>query len=422
MKFKKLFLLYFVFFLSFNLGYSMSGSGTELDPYLVTDCIDLQNVQLSLSSYYELGNDIDCSDTVNWNGGNGFIPIDAFAGVLDGSFFTISDLYINRPLADNIGLFGTKTNLKNVKLINVNITGDRYVGALVGKSIGSIISNVSVTGIVTCPNDQCGGLVGQSHDGEVIILSSSFIGTVNGEHSNRVGGLLADAKNPGDLINNSYFIGTIIGEDDTGGLVGNLDDGIIQNSYVKSNISGSGFVGGVTGSCRALVVIQNVYSISNIYNGGLYSGNIVGNNDYGNITNSYYYDVPGDDATTTGCTSGCTEEADYTNFYDKTHNVYDSVAPYWDFDNIWSEQSGDYPVLRWSLDPICSPPINQDWLISDEQICDAKEVDLGTGIIKILNGGSLNLVNSAIISSSGIQLERSGDSVFINQGSKLQLN
>jgi len=41
----------------------------------ISSCEELQNIEDDLGSDYVLENDIDCSETVNWNGGSGFDPI-----------------------------------------------------------------------------------------------------------------------------------------------------------------------------------------------------------------------------------------------------------------------------------------------------------------------------------------------------------
>ncbi|KXK27366.1 MAG: Bacillopeptidase F precursor [candidate division WS6 bacterium OLB20] len=41
--------------------FSGSGSGTELDPYVITDCTELQEIDDELDAHYVLANDIDCS-------------------------------------------------------------------------------------------------------------------------------------------------------------------------------------------------------------------------------------------------------------------------------------------------------------------------------------------------------------------------
>ena len=49
-----------------------SGSGTLADPFVLANCCELQGIADSNGKYYELGNDIDCNDTSNWNAGAGF--------------------------------------------------------------------------------------------------------------------------------------------------------------------------------------------------------------------------------------------------------------------------------------------------------------------------------------------------------------
>ena len=46
------------------------GSGTEHDPYIITDVYQLKEMNNDLDGWYELANDIDASETKNWNDGN----------------------------------------------------------------------------------------------------------------------------------------------------------------------------------------------------------------------------------------------------------------------------------------------------------------------------------------------------------------
>jgi len=89
--------------------FSGAGSGTESGPYIITNVNQLQEMNNDLDAWYELGNDIDASDTINWNGGEGFVPIGnvtaTFSGNFDGKNYAILDLFINRSSNDNQGLF-----------------------------------------------------------------------------------------------------------------------------------------------------------------------------------------------------------------------------------------------------------------------------------------------------------------------------
>ena len=67
----------------------------------------------------------------------GFEPIgtntNKFTGIYDGQGHTISNLYINRPATDYIGLFGAiNGEVSNLGLVDADITGDSRVGGLCG--------------------------------------------------------------------------------------------------------------------------------------------------------------------------------------------------------------------------------------------------------------------------------------------------
>ena len=99
--------------------YYFDGDG---DGYLdISNCIELQSIENNLSADYELVNNIDCSDSVNWNSGAGFSSIglvnDEFWGVLEGHSFDILDLYNT-----NLGMFGVLGGeVHNLNLVNVTV-------------------------------------------------------------------------------------------------------------------------------------------------------------------------------------------------------------------------------------------------------------------------------------------------------------
>ena len=80
-----------------------------------------------LIAYYVLGNDIDATATSGWNDGAGFESIgteaSSFKGSFDGKGYKITNLYINRPGTDYVGLFGYVGSggvIENVGLENVD--------------------------------------------------------------------------------------------------------------------------------------------------------------------------------------------------------------------------------------------------------------------------------------------------------------
>jgi hypothetical protein len=141
----------------------MTGSGTLADPFIIYDVNDLQNMQLVPLAYYELGNDIDASATIGWNGGQGFLPIDqTSAGIIypftspytfDGKGFKITDLFQNWADGTPGGIFSfLAMSVKNLELKDVNITSfGSWVGGLAGQVAagGVILDNCKISGSIT---------------------------------------------------------------------------------------------------------------------------------------------------------------------------------------------------------------------------------------------------------------------------------
>ncbi|UCH88052.1 MAG: PKD domain-containing protein, partial [Thermoplasmata archaeon] len=151
---------------------AVAGDGTLENPYQITDVWELQAIKDDLDAHYILMNDIDASDTVNWNSGAGFQPIgDDFAqfrGTFDGNNYKITGLFINRPSTNNIGLFGRAyiAEIKNVGLKDVQITGGNAVGSVIGFNYGTPISNAYATGTVS-GQFGVGGLIGYNDNGVI---------------------------------------------------------------------------------------------------------------------------------------------------------------------------------------------------------------------------------------------------------------
>ncbi|MBA7490702.1 hypothetical protein ES702_01243 [subsurface metagenome] len=68
---------------------------------------------------------------------------------------------------------------------------------------------------------------------------------------------------------------------------------------------------------------------------------------------------------------------------------------------------------------ICSPTVNEDWSISDAQVCNGVATTTGTGSIIILSGGTLHLLNGANITTTKLELRTTGDQVFVSSKSEL---
>ncbi len=252
------------------------GEGTAEDPYKIANLNNLywlsQNQEHWNKHYIQTAENIDATAVASLDGGKGFIPIgknfsNSFTGTYNGQGHTISNLFIDRPNTDNVGLFGyVKTEdakIENLSLINATITGKKYVGGLVGlKDNGTIINSYSEGNING--NDMVGGLVGRNLKG--IVNNSYSTGNVTGE--NKVGGLVG--YNDYGTITNSYSTGSVTVDNVGGGLVGENNYGTISNSYSQGNVTGQSNVGGFIG-------INDYGTITNSYSTGSVTGyNLVG--------------------------------------------------------------------------------------------------------------------------------------------------
>ncbi len=356
----------------------LEGSGTSGDPYIIYNCLQLQNMESELSAHYELGRDIDCFDTINWNGGEGFDPVGTFTGSLDGNNYEISDLYINRPGENNIGLFGISDTdynigIRNLGMVDSDITGDRYVGGIAGYSYDGQIINVYNTGSVL-GGSHVGGIVGYTQD---LIENSYNTGSITGS-GNSIGGIAGE--NNAVPITNSYNEGEINGGSTVGGIAGYNNAGI-HSSRNTGSVSGDNTVGGIAGS--SWMPSSNIYNTGDV-NGGSYVGGIFGDL-YVDLTNAYNTgSVTGDsyvggifagwgsssNSYNTGSVTGNSNvggifagdgyssnsyyldsicgDCDNSNgeaLTDGEMKTKDSYLPEWDFDTIWNIGSS-YPFLR----------------------------------------------------------------------------
>lgn len=325
--------------------YFDEGTGTFEDLFQINNCIELQYMNTDVTAHYILVDNIDCSETVEWNSEQGFEPVGnssvLFSGSLNGQNFTIQNLFINRTTGE-IGLFGRFSgNISNLVLDNVGIKGTSAVGSFVGSMRGGTLFNVHSSGNVTSNGDDAGGIAGASRDNpSFIIQSSSTVNVVSHAISGgSVGGLVAYGQFLS--ISESFSKGSVRDANSThqiGGLVGYLATGNITDSYSKSLIIG-GFE-----NAAALVGIASVDSfINNSYSVGLVNSsanNVGGLVAFGspNVFSSYW------DIQTSNQTNSSGGEG-------KTTAQMRQISTFtnWNFSSVWSDvcDGWHYPTLQW---------------------------------------------------------------------------
>ncbi len=304
---------------------------------------DLDAIRDDLCGHYVLIADLHANTAGydelvgNTADGKGWEPIgewgNPFIGTFDGNGYEIRGLLVNRPDESQVGLFGSVGVggvVKNVGLVDVDVTGDHGAGALAGNSFRVTVSNSYSSGSVT-GRDSVGGLVGWNGDGTLsnshsacrvtgkwsvgglvgatqdgTISDSYATGSVTGEY--RVGGLVGTSSG-GTIttITGSHATGTVTGVELAGGLVGESWGSTIIDSYATGSVTGERGVGGLVAEAGYSSIV-NCYSTGRV-TGQFAVGGLVARIQWGSpIMNSYYsYDevlINGDNVITVGALFG----------------------------------------------------------------------------------------------------------------------
>jgi hypothetical protein len=291
------------------------GFGTEAEPYQIGTVSDWQelmatsddwdanfimiaDINLQGVSLIPVGNDINFNNPLY------------FKGAFDGNGHVIRNATITNRPGWHISLFGlidSNSQIRNLGVEDVNMSGERDVAGLVGLNHFGTISNCYATGKIgyaTIPSGAClGGLVGLN------------FGTIKGSHAacdvngtgTKIGGLVG--YNFGGAIIDSYAVGAVNGDTIVGGLVGgntfapsddpgpSPDDGLdyrypgtIARCYAAGSVSGRRNVGGLAGANGEDPPIRGFpkLSITDSYSTCAVTGGsgLVGSN-FGQITNCY---------------------------------------------------------------------------------------------------------------------------------------
>lgn len=171
-----------------------------------------------------------------------------FEGAFDGNGHTVSGLFFNNADMDSVGFFGitaSKSNVKNLGVVDSYIKGHDCVGSVVGHAKGGVVNNVysmaSVNG-----NSGVGGVVGDALSSAISGAYSA--GSISGKSS--IGGVVG--RNSGSSVYSVYSTSSVIGPEannfeNIGGLVGVNENGRISNSYYNTDIFAGNAVGNESG-------------------------------------------------------------------------------------------------------------------------------------------------------------------------------
>ena len=242
-----------VMMLTATTAWAWDGSGTKNDPYLIktTDDLNLLAHRVNgthgetandyLGKYFKLANDITYSYTNAWNVAStedNFEPIanydHIFRGDFDGAGHTISGIRISRSGHNNnhanynLGIFG-KTGegayIHGLTLADARITGDKFIGGIVGHNEDGIVNDCHVADdVAVCAGQEDanshGGIAGYNYSGDVFNCTSAVT--------------LTAATNGG-----YYYIGGIVGTNYHGNIHDNLVIGATVSAADSENTYGA---------------------------------------------------------------------------------------------------------------------------------------------------------------------------------------
>jgi len=333
----------------------VAGDGTIYNPYEIATLENLYWIAASdtvvpepdraarWSASYKQIADIDASETVDWFGGEGWIPIGLFydnghpdnlpySGNYSGRGHKIEGLYINQPNTVAVGLFGylNQAEIDGLGVIDTYITGNIGVGALAAYISNSEVFHSCSTGSVNSTDAWVGGLVGYQ---EFSTISYSYSAAdVSGAEN--VGGLTGGSAE--SIIYNCYSTGDVATLNDyAGGLVAFSNGSEIHYSYSRGSVSGNASIGGLVGHTSGVVV---------------------------DVSNYWDIEVSGQTGSAMGegrTTEEMTFPTDYNTYID------------WDFENVWTHdvaywENEGYPYFRWQwYIPEAEPPLAGTGIVTD---------------------------------------------------------
>ena len=284
--------------------FSGSGTGTQSDPYLIFNPIQLNQIRGFLNQsgvYFKLMSDIDLTEWIaDNNPSQGWQPIgtDAspFKGIFDGGNHTISGLMINRGTTNYVGIFA---NVSGATIQNITIrgtvSGKERVGGLVGYASGSSFNQCVYEGSITATN-YAGGIVGYATG--TTTLKNSCVKIKIIASGNNVGGIAGYGESGSSIVLTSCFTyGSIAGKQYVGGLIGAANQHTVSNSGAVMEVTAqNGYAGGIMGSSDHMTkrtdgisrVIENSFAIGDITSNGAHAGGIIGYS-YGYYVYTEYY-------------------------------------------------------------------------------------------------------------------------------------
>lgn len=208
-----------------------SGSGTEMDPYVIQTAEHLNNIRTATNAYFMLDNDIDLTDFLK-DTEEGWEPITNFSGNIEGFHYSVKGFWINRPESDNQAFIANIGGSSFAQIAHLGLIVDEEKG---------------ITG-----KDNVGGLVGQVI-GKKLNVNGCFVtgGPIKAVAAS-VGAIIGTCANSNGQVNVSdcYSTNDVSGTGNVGGIVGYLLNAFvlkIDRCYSWGTLTSNGSAGSILG-------------------------------------------------------------------------------------------------------------------------------------------------------------------------------
>ena len=341
----------------------LPGEGTAENPYEISNASELSAIRQDLEAHYVIVEDIDASETAEFNNGKGFgtigragVNVDnqgvGFGGVLNGQNHTVSHLMIGSGA--QTGLFHVINKgavVKNIRFSDITVNSQSNAGTVAAYCNGGKVQNVVASGEATA-SYSVGGLVSATY-GDCLVSNSGASVQVSGRDA---GGLVEEVADT-STIEKSFATGDVASTHGnaapSGGLIGHVDQSssaTVINSYARGDVEGTYFTGGLIGQNLGSPSVRKVFSTGSVGSGKVVGGFI------GSVSSNpqeAYWDEDtagtpsaygeSDDVVTTRPTALTTDKMTGASARSSMSGL--------DFGETWVA-TDEYPILAWQVDEI----------------------------------------------------------------------
>lgn len=292
----------------------LSGTGSELDPYLIQNQADFDlwrsNTSYRASGIYtKLMTDLDLGG-VSYNG-------QLVSGTFEGDFNGNGYKILNFSITNGHGVFFYLAgSIRNLSIINCTV------------------NSTSVVAGGLCKQIQASGVVSNCYFSGSVSSTQHYVGGIAGWNSGTISKCAVDADVVGGTDGTLYA--------STGVFVGG-NYGWISDCYANGSATAIGWLGGFTGFMDTGGTINNCYSTAQVIIVGSSGGQIDGfvGRPLGTIQNCFI------DETRSATTSG---NAGVTGLSSADMQVESNFTDAeWDFADIWT-MGATAPILKWQAD------------------------------------------------------------------------